>query len=47
MTAGLYGAVAASFLVQQVGVPVVTNEIRAEARRRVDALRASVESILL
>lgn len=47
VTAGLYGAVAASFLVQQVGVPVVTDEIRAEARRRVDALRASAEPILL
>ncbi len=33
-TAGLYGAVAASFLVEQVGLPRPRAGLRAEARRR-------------
>jgi sugar/nucleoside kinase (ribokinase family) len=44
VTAGLYGAVAASFLVEQVGVPAVTPAVRAEARRRLEALRSHVET---
>jgi sugar/nucleoside kinase (ribokinase family) len=43
--AGLRGAVAASFLVEQIGVPLVTDEIRAEARKRVETLRSGVERI--
>ena len=37
-TAGLYGAVAASFALEQVGLPVVTDDLRAEARRRLAKL---------
>ena len=44
VTAGLYGAVAASFLVEQVGVPAVTPAVRAEGRRRLEALRPQVET---
>jgi sugar/nucleoside kinase (ribokinase family) len=44
VTAGLYGAVAASFLVEQVGVPAVTPAVRAEGRRRLEALRSQVET---
>jgi sugar/nucleoside kinase (ribokinase family) len=36
--AGLYGAVAASFLVEQVGLPPANPAIRAEARRRLAAI---------
>jgi cytidine kinase len=32
--AGLYGSVAASFLVEQIGVPVCSQLVREEARRR-------------
>jgi sugar/nucleoside kinase (ribokinase family) len=38
-TAGLYGAVAASFLVEQVGLPRPRAGLREEARRRLAALR--------
>jgi sugar/nucleoside kinase (ribokinase family) len=38
VTAGLYGAVAASFAVEQIGLPLVTDELRAEARRRLAGL---------
>ena len=41
--AGLRGAVSASFLVEHIGVPTVTHEVRAEARRRLEELRARVE----
>ena len=37
--AGKYGAVAASFVVEQVGVPVVTPAVQAEAQRRLAGLR--------
>ena len=37
-TAGLYGAVAASFLLEQVGLPEITTEIQAKARKRYQAL---------
>lgn len=38
--AGLYGAVAASFLVEQVGLPPVRPDYRAEAQRRLATLQA-------
>lgn len=40
-TAGLYGAVAAGFLVEQVGLPPLGPDYRAEARRRLAALQAA------
>lgn len=40
--AGLYGSVAASFLVEQVGLPPPRPEIRTEARRRLEILTAKV-----
>jgi sugar/nucleoside kinase (ribokinase family) len=43
-TAGVYGAVAASFVVEQVGLPVVSEALRREARRRADGLRDQVEA---
>ncbi len=43
ITAGLYGSVAASFAVEQVGLPVITADLRAEARRRLAALEPLVE----
>lgn len=46
-TAGLYGCVAASFAVEQVGVPVVTEEVRAEARKRLAALQDHVETLVI
>lgn len=41
-TAGLYGAVAASFLVEQVGLPDPSPKISEEAKKRLTALRAKV-----
>ena len=46
-TAGLYGCVAASFAVQQVGVPTVTVDLRAEAQRRLSVLQNHVETIFV
>lgn len=46
-TAGLYGCIAASFAVEQVGVPVVTEEIRAEAQRRLAALQDNIETLFM
>jgi cytidine kinase len=43
VTAGLQGAVSASFILEQVGVPVVGSETRAEARERLRALQPRVE----
>ena len=40
--AGLYGAVAASFLVEQVGLPPVGPDYRAEARRRLALLQRQI-----
>ena len=45
--AGLRGAVAASFLVEQVGAPVVAAALHAEAKKRLEALRPKVEIISL
>jgi sugar/nucleoside kinase (ribokinase family) len=42
-TAGCYGAVAASFLLEQIGMPVVDDEVRAEARQRLG--RLAVEAV--
>jgi sugar/nucleoside kinase (ribokinase family) len=42
--AGLYGAVAASFAIEQIGLPPITGELRAEARSRMAALEPMVES---
>lgn len=44
--AGLYGAVAASFLVEQVGLPTPGPDVRQEARRRLDAVSARAEQVL-
>lgn len=44
ITAGLYGAVAASFAAEQTGLPLVTAELRAEARRRLATLEPLVET---
>jgi sugar/nucleoside kinase (ribokinase family) len=44
ITAGLCGAVAASFAAGQTGLPLVTAELRAEARRRLAALEPLVET---
>ncbi|MEK7328145.1 MAG: PfkB family carbohydrate kinase [Chloroflexota bacterium] len=42
--AGLHGAVAASFAAGQTGLPLITADLRAEARRRLDALEPLVET---
>jgi sugar/nucleoside kinase (ribokinase family) len=39
LEAGLRGAVAASFLLEQHGVPVVNDELKAEAMRRIESQR--------
>jgi len=44
-TAGLYGSVAASFLVEQIGVPVCNEEMVEKSRRRIQAIEQKVESI--
>ena len=41
--AGLSGAVAASFAVEQVGLPIITDALRAEAQGRLNALELLVE----
>ena len=41
--AGICGAVAASFAVEQIGLPIITVELRAEAERRLNALQPLVE----
>jgi sugar/nucleoside kinase (ribokinase family) len=43
ITAGQYGAVAASFLVEQVGVPLASHQIRAAAKERLAALKPLTE----
>jgi cytidine kinase len=43
--AGLYGSVAASFLVEQVGVPVCSETARQAARRRLGQIEDRVEKI--
>jgi len=45
--AGLYGVVAASFLIEQVGVPAPRPEIKAEARQRLAALAGRVQPFSL
>jgi len=42
-TAGLYGAVAASFLVEQIGIPILTIEIQKEAQRRLAQIRQNIQ----
>jgi sugar/nucleoside kinase (ribokinase family) len=42
VTAGLCGAISASFLMETVGTPLVTETVRSEARRRFDELRPQV-----
>jgi cytidine kinase len=44
VTAGLYGTVSASFLVEQVGLPQMTPGLRQEAARRLEVLRQGVKS---
>ena len=41
LTAGLYGAVSASFTVEQLGVPQINSEVEREARERYRELRSS------
>lgn len=43
--AGLYGAVSASFLVEQIGVPPSALKLRIEARERLKSIQSLVESI--
>jgi hypothetical protein len=45
--AGLQGAVSASLLIEQSGVPTIGPETRVEARDRLKALRPRVERIEL
>jgi sugar/nucleoside kinase (ribokinase family) len=47
VTAGLQGAISASLLIEQAGVPTVGPEMRVEARDRLKPLRARVEQISL
>ena len=42
-TAGMYGAVSASFLVEQIGLPLYSGELLEEAQRRLDAIRSKLE----
>jgi cytidine kinase len=44
-TAGLYGSVAASFLVEQVGLPAFTPQTRQQARRRLHMIENHVQLI--
>ncbi|MBM4424561.1 MAG: hypothetical protein FJ030_14430 [Chloroflexi bacterium] len=41
--AGACGAVAASFVLERAGLPVVTDQLRAESQRRLDALTPLIE----
>ena len=43
--AGLYGAVAASFLVEQVGLPPVGPDYRTEAQRRLAVLQGQARLV--
>jgi sugar/nucleoside kinase (ribokinase family) len=45
VAAGLCGTVAASFVIEQIGLPVVDDGLRTEAQRRRDALRAQVQPV--
>jgi cytidine kinase len=42
VSAGLCGAISASFLMETIGIPLVTETVRSEARRRFDELRTQV-----
>ncbi len=43
-TAGLYGTVSASFLLEQIGVPACTGSVRVKAQQRLEALRPQAQS---
>jgi len=45
LTAGIYGSVSASFLLEQVGVPVYSEELAAKSRARASSLQPLVERI--
>lgn len=45
LTAGLYGTVAGSFLVEQVGVPIITPRIIEEANKRLESIRYKTNQI--
>jgi sugar/nucleoside kinase (ribokinase family) len=45
VTAGLYGAVAASFVLERMRLPVVGAELQAEAHKRLETLRASMKVV--
>lgn len=45
VTAGVYGSVAASFLVETIGVPVIDQEIMAESRQRAESLYSQVAEL--
>ena len=47
LTAGICGAVAASFLVEQVGLPVFSSRLVQEAQRRLEGLRLDVTPVNL
>lgn len=46
-TAGVYGAVASSFMLEQIGSPALTPEIIQEGRRRVDRLWPKVRPVAI
>ncbi|MER3513180.1 MAG: carbohydrate kinase, partial [Chloroflexota bacterium] len=45
LTAGLWGSVAASLIVEKIGFPQLDEGLRLEARRRVQALRPHVRTV--
>jgi sugar/nucleoside kinase (ribokinase family) len=47
VTAGLQGAVAASFVLEHLGLAVPTDEMRREARQRMEQLRPRVHRVAL
>lgn len=47
LTAGLYGAVAASFLLEQIGLPRFAPDLEAAARQRVETLRPLAKKVSL
>jgi sugar/nucleoside kinase (ribokinase family) len=45
--AGVYGAVASSFMLEQIGSPVFSTEIFSKARKRVEMLRSKVRPVAI
>jgi len=46
-TAGVYGAVASSFMIEQIGSPVFGSSIFSEAQKRVETLRLQVVTVAI